>query len=306
MHILTWNIFVGPLGCTRDGRLAEQIAFLQEVDPHVLFLQEVYSDRSLREILRGFPHHHAHYRRRWGPYTLWGSALLLFCPPPWPLVPLLLFLLWTLFRETPPFEFAFGGVGGNLLLSKHAFLRKGWVGLPPRGIDWIRPRATLWADIVDTLPLTLIGVHFSLDTSILPESFEKSIRGRGERCALLGDTNAGRDKMAPLEASSGFHWLPTDNTWVHRNRLTRGFFSLEDHVSDLVLLRGCQGEATALPVYTSDHLPVLASIKCPGDLSKCADSSTSSRKCPEGPSKCADSTTSSRGTRSALPRISED
>lgn len=273
MRVLTYNLFVGP-PCSRERRLEEQILFLQEINPSLLFLQEVYGEKTLRALLQAFPHHHAHFRRRWGPQTLWLSVGCLFLPPPFPLLPLLLLVLWALFRDTPLFDWLVGGVGGNLLLSKETYLRVGWTWLPPRGIDWLHPRSVLWADIVRGVhPLSVVGVHFSLDTSVLEESFRRATRRGGENVLLLGDTNAGREKMQEIEAP--FRWLETGDTWVGRNPLTRGLFHLPDHVSDGIFLKGMWGEAETLEVHLSDHLPVVGRIRFTPPSSKCADSSTS-------------------------------
>lgn len=257
MRVFTWNLFVGP-PCG-SASLEKQLEYLAEQDADILCLQEVYAEGTLRRILEMFPAHKAHYRRRLWPLSLWLCTFLLFLPPPLPLVPLLMFFLWACVGRSATFQFLLGGVGGTVLLSKYTILRKGWGYLPPRGIDYFHQRAFLWAEVVGDTPMCLLGVHFSLDTEILEESLRRVMEGRGT-VLLLGDTNAGREKMAPLERKWNLKWLETGPTWVRRNPMTKGFFSLPDHVSDVILVRGLEGEAWTSEVYISDHLPVFGEI----------------------------------------------
>ena len=235
---------------------------MKSQDPDLIVLQEVYSHRILQAFLQAFPDHHPVYQRRYAPYILWLTLPMVFCPSPWPCVPLALLFAWLFMRSTPSFEFLLGGVRGNLILSRIAPLQEGGtIFRRQTGIDRFHHRGCIWADIVwEGSLLSVCAFHLSLDVRLAEEQLEECMRHVGKRALLLGDTNAGRPIMEPLEAKHGLMWFETQPTWVSTNPLTRRWFRLPDHVSDVVLARGVEGKAETVSLHLSDHFPVIGSV----------------------------------------------
>lgn len=119
-----------------------------EEDPDILCVQGVFSAEEMNRIRSLFPFHHAQFKRRWEPYTLWFVSFFLLYPSPWPFLPLSLFFLWVCFRGTSPFNYLVGEVGGILLLSKYTFLRVGGGG--------IFHSKYVWGDVGE-IPICIVG-----------------------------------------------------------------------------------------------------------------------------------------------------
>ena len=147
---------------------------------------------------------------------------------------------------------------GNVLLARGPITDVEVLRLP-RPSDGEQRVAIVARVSVDGVGLSVGATHLSFRRGEGPAQLDvvlAALAGREGPRLLLGDLNLGPDVVEPAVTAAGYRLAPTEATFPAAGPRSR---------IDFVAVSGLEVVGASTPfVGTSDHLPVVAEIACPG------------------------------------------